>query len=658
LLGTTLADFVQPGTQPSTLTTEIRPSANCGACHFDYEPALEPGVNWAASMMAQSTRDPIFHAALAIAEQDAGNSGDYCLRCHAPGAWLAGRSVPTDGSGLVAALGDLDGVTCNLCHRMVDPVFEAENPPEDALILASLGLPPTGAPHSGQFVIDPEDWRRGPFDLGPTFGWHDWLESPFHREALLCGTCHDVSNPVFERQADGSYAVGALSTPHPTHDKRDEFPVERTFSEWANSVFARAEMEMGGRFGGNKSAVATCQDCHLPDVTGVACAPGLGGRLRDDMPLHSFTGVNSWVLRAIRRLYPDSETRLSAATVDAALARSLALQQSAADLHAFERGGELVVRTVNQTGHKLPTGYGEGRRMWLNVRFLDAAGHVVAEHGAYDAATAELSAADTRVYEVVHAIGSEVAAATGLPAGPSFHFTLNNETALDNRIPPRGFTNEAFAAAQAEPVAYAYEQEQYWDDVAFAIPGGAARVEVRLFHQTTTKEYVEFLRDQNRTNDAGRIAYRAWLLGGKSAPVEMALVELDRASGACPPPLPYGLGLTSSLGERPRLGWAGTPSLAAGNFEVTVSGAVPGQLAGLFWSERPKSVPFYGGTLLIDAPVRGPIFTLDAGGGASVPVAVTPAMVGTERFYQVFFRDPAAAEHLGLSDGLHVDFCN
>ncbi len=49
-------------------------------------------------MMADVARDPLFLANLAIASQDAANSGDLCLRCHLPRGWMAGRSVPTDGS--------------------------------------------------------------------------------------------------------------------------------------------------------------------------------------------------------------------------------------------------------------------------------------------------------------------------------------------------------------------------------------------------------------------------------------------------------------------------------------------------------------------------------------------------------------------------------
>ena len=97
---TTLNDFRQPGTQPHELLQPIAVSGSCTGCHSGFHAEQEPYEPWAASMMGQAGRDPVFYAALAIANQDAANSGEWCLRCHAPGAWLDGRSVPADGSAL------------------------------------------------------------------------------------------------------------------------------------------------------------------------------------------------------------------------------------------------------------------------------------------------------------------------------------------------------------------------------------------------------------------------------------------------------------------------------------------------------------------------------------------------------------------------------
>ena len=39
-----------------------------------------------------------------------------------------------------------------------------------------------------------------------------------------------------------------------------------------------------------------------------------------------------------------------------------------------------------------------------------------------------------------------------------------------------------------------------YDDVALTIPAGADAVEVRLYYQTTSREYIEFLRDEINGN--------------------------------------------------------------------------------------------------------------------------------------------------------------
>lgn len=657
---TTPNDYRQPGTQPLEIQQQIATSGSCTGCHSGFDPQTEPYEHWAASMMGQSGRDPIFYAALAIANQDAANSGELCLRCHAPGAWLDGRCTPADGSGLDNTLGDLDGVTCNLCHRLVDPLYEAGvSPATDARILqdvaANGGIPPT--PSNGQYVVDPIDRRRGPFDLGPNFFYHDWLQSPHHQESGLCGTCHDVSNPVFTKQPDQSYALNALDAPHPTQVKTDEFPIERTFSEWEQSQFADAPVEMGARFGGNKTAYSTCQDCHMPDTTGGACQPVLGPTIRNDLPQHNFNGVNSWVLRAVRNLYPDFETGLTQQSVQDALDRTHEMQRDAVDVLAWTNGG-LRVRLVNQTGHKLPTGYGEGRRMWIHVAFLDAGNQVIAERGAYDAATATLTTNDTKVYEVQHGLDAAQSAATGLPVGKSFHFVLNNEVVLDNRIPPRGFTGAAFDAVDAEPVAHSYAEEQYWDDTTFAIPPGAASALVEVFHQTTTREYIEFLRDTNVTNNAGLVAYNEWVAHGKSAPVLKGSTVVDLTAASCVPPIQYGVAKRLSNGRLPVLSWSGAPSVGGGGFAVVVRNGLPGSFGKLSAAPASASVPFQGGTLLLGGPITTVAnFQLDPTGQALLPIALAPGMVGTEVHYQAFFRDRGVPGGAAMTNALDVQFC-
>ena len=108
----------QPGTQPQEIGNLESPD-KCDNCHGGYNTTTEPAFNWRGSMMANAGRDPIFWATVAVAEQDFDGVGDLCIRCHSTAGWLAGRSTPTDGSGLAA--GDADGVECDYCHKMTDP---------------------------------------------------------------------------------------------------------------------------------------------------------------------------------------------------------------------------------------------------------------------------------------------------------------------------------------------------------------------------------------------------------------------------------------------------------------------------------------------------------------------------------------------------------
>ena len=284
---TTIEDYFMPGTQPETLEVPIQSSEDCMSCHGDFDAEHEPFRPWAASMMGQAARDPLFHAALTIANQDASFAGDLCLRCHTPGGWLAGRSVPTDGSALTGV--DFEGVSCNFCHRMVDPVHDPGiDPNADAIILSMLDDVPT-TPHSGQYIVDPRDNRRGPHDLG-NFPYHNWLQAPYQSSSTMCATCHDVSNPVYERQTDGTYALGALDTPAASHSPYDQFPIERTYSEWLMSSFATAPIDVGGRFAPNLSGVSSCQDCHMPPDEGVSC---FFGEERPQLSTHHLRGGNT-----------------------------------------------------------------------------------------------------------------------------------------------------------------------------------------------------------------------------------------------------------------------------------------------------------------------------------------------------------------------------
>ena len=519
LVPTTLRDFDMPGSQPFESGHLNDPSA-CSVCHGGYDESAEPYHNWQGSMMSQASIDPLFLANMVIANQDAPDSGDLCLRCHFPRGWLQGRSIPTDGSAMLEE--DGKGVSCDLCHRLVDPIPDAANPFEDTAILAGLSFP-TDWFGNGMYTVDPTGARRGPFVDAVT--GHPILVSPFHRDAALCGTCHNVSNPAFEWDASaGKYLPNALDTTATDFSPEIILPVERTYSEWLNSAYNSVEGVYDPWIGGNKAFVSTCQDCHMRDVTGQGCNFG-DPPVRSDLPLHDMTGGSAWMTETLAVLYP---TKVNQAAITAGAARSRLLLQNAADLTVNQIGNELVVTVVNNTGHKLPTGYPEGRRMWINVRFLNASSSLIAESAAYDTATGELAHdSEAKIYEIELGLTEEVAALTGLPEGKSLHFALNNMVVKDNRIPPRGFTNANFAAFGGPPVGYTYTDGQYWDETRYLVPADAASVEVNLYYQSTSKEFVEFLRDENTTNTLGQEMYDIWVNNGKCPPELMATSNMS-----------------------------------------------------------------------------------------------------------------------------------
>jgi hypothetical protein len=509
---TTLRDFDMPGTQPFEAGSEPDPPESCAQCHGGYDPSVEPYANWQGSMMAMASRDPLFEANLVIANQDAPDSGDLCLRCHISSGWMQGRSVPTDGSAMLER--DKIGVSCDLCHRMVDPNYiENLSPARDQQVLADLSFPGTQY-GNGMFVIDPDGIIRGPFE--DAAAPHDFRASPFHKSSAFCGTCHDVSNPAFTKDQDGIYQPNAFDLTDGVVSPHSSGPVERTYSEWLNSEYATTGVHQP-EFAGNKPGgmVATCQDCHMRDVNAKGCNLA-AAPTRPDMPLHDMTGGSTWVPQMIANLYPG---KVNAAAINAGVVRARTMLQNAADLAVIVESGRLKATVTNQTGHKLPTGYPEGRRIWLNVKFHDAQNRLISESGAYDPATGVLSHdPQAKIYEVHPGIGENIADVVDIAAGPSLHFVLNNRIFEDNRIPPRGFTNSAFAQFGGAPVGHSYADGQHWDDTEYTIPAAATRAEVRLFYQSTSKEFVEFLRDQNVTNNKGTILYNLWNDNGKCPP--------------------------------------------------------------------------------------------------------------------------------------------
>ncbi|MEZ4394717.1 MAG: MYXO-CTERM sorting domain-containing protein [Polyangiales bacterium] len=488
-----------PGTQPGELdnATPLDTAAPCGtSCHFDRDPTMPqnpmPYDGWLGSMMGNAMRDPLFLAALTVAEQDVPGVGDYCLRCHTPSGFLAGRtrSTPTASRGTELEPGDLDGVSCDVCHRM-----EATT---------NVG--------SAQYVISPGDTRYGPYANIDSIR-HPGAVSTWLPDSRMCGTCHSILNPARPLlRVDGT-------------DTGQRFPLDTSYDEWANSAFAVT---------GSPDA-RTCQDCHMPRRG----RPGFvstnnTAMMREDPRSHDLAGANSWMLRVLRDMRNDMGSgefydpelapfyEVGAQRAEAMLRDSLTLEVREAPTRANPGDSvQLVARITNRSGHRLPTGYADGRRVWLEVALVDATGRATVISGAYDDAEAHLDTADTQlhIYEAHHG-------RSGMGHGE--HIALHDTIFKDTRIPPRGYR----PAPGHEPVGADYSGGEagalrHWDDARYtiAIPPGAQgqfTLRVRARYQSTTREYVEFLARENRTDDRGMELLRRYNASGRAAPFTMA----------------------------------------------------------------------------------------------------------------------------------------
>ena len=127
----------------------------------------------------------------------------------------------------------------------------------------------------------------------------------------------------------------------------------------------------------------------------------------------------------------------------------------------------------------------------------------------------------------------------------------------------------------------------------------------------------------------------------------------------CPPPVAYGAGKPTSIGTSATVSPHGTPRRSFGEFAIDVDGAIPTTLAIVFHGPASDAQPWFGGTLLVGAPlVRLPARTSNALGHARFPFAIPPTLVGSRRFFQGWFRDPAHPDgtNVGTTSALDVVF--
>ncbi|MEA3275063.1 MAG: cytochrome c3 family protein [Pseudomonadota bacterium] len=534
---------------------------------------------WVGSMMGNTIRDPAFFATLNVANQDFIDyvnslsaddraqlledlklppdadeellpvTADLCLRCHAPAGWLEGHSEPptpsfpflkgqfwgaafleesvTDPVDLLAeSEAEMEGVQCDTCHRTYDGQRRSSRH-DGSTMMAGNG---------GMFVS-----LENPFE--EEHGFIPDTVFDFQKEGDFCGTCHDVTNPLIttKTEIDG---VVPENMPH---------PIERTYTEWFWSGYRN-----------NKR----CQDCHAP---------------------MKFLGAQTWLLSpGLNNLWGNVDQKWVDRGYTVSASRDLALKdgaernrkfmaEAAAKLEFVDspkraRAGREVtvnVKVTNLTGHKLPTGFAEGRQMWIHIKAVDKDGNVFFEDGALDGDGALIRNAQTKVYEqeilaegypfidddAKDLDGDGVISPEEIEKAQHFHFVLMNKIIKDNRIPPMGYNKAAYQADGAFIVpADTYADGQYWDTTpyTFTIPVSARRlveVTATLYYQTFNREYMEFLkehdteptvsdggrardlpgpfRNANNVDRWGETIYALWEDAGNGPPVNMGSAKLD-----------------------------------------------------------------------------------------------------------------------------------
>jgi hypothetical protein len=301
---------------------------------------------------------------------------------------------------------------------------------------------------------------------------------------------------------------------------------------------------------------AKCQDCHMRDEIGVGCnKAGVPVRPNESIehpksgqPLHDLTGGNAWVSAVLASAVPGSpiyeavndqllNQGSAALTLDltqgegidpvALLAgvdrakQQLLLAATIKNLTYDSVTGALSFQVQNNTPHKLLSGFPEGRRMFVNIKAY-AGSSLIYEVNPYDTAAGTLKglsypyqpgmglpdpqsvgANEAHVDELVYEMKTSSTGLTG--ETKTFHFALATGRYKDNRIPPKGFDIAGAAERLSVPVVDGVESPDHfsaaeyaggYDEVSLTIPAGADYVEVSLYYQTTSREYIEFLRDE------------------------------------------------------------------------------------------------------------------------------------------------------------------
>ena len=410
-------------------------SDRCVACHNMLKDSkgndISIGLDWSASIMANSARDPYWQGSLRRETLDhpevSDDIQDECSTCHMPMQHLmdraAGRKtavfarLPLSNEHLHNAAAK-DGVSCSVCHLIKSDHLGSKASFNGNVTVASLE-DLRNRPEYGPFLVDAghkQVMQSSTAGFVPTQAAH-------MRDAGLCGSCHTLYTVAL---GAGGKDVGQLAEQMP-------------YLEWLHSDYKGRQ---------------TCQDCHMPPVSGAVPVTALYGPPREGMHLHVFVGGNFLMERIFEEHASELAVEAQPRELQDAVKRAeeFMRRESArvtlSGLTKTDDGVAFDVTVDNLTGHKLPTAY-PSRRAWLHVTVRGAGGNLVFESGALrpdGSIEGNDNDADAKKFEPHYTEitrPDEVEIFEPILKGPQGEVTTGLLTAVgylkDNRILPSGF---------------------------------------------------------------------------------------------------------------------------------------------------------------------------------------------------------------------------
>jgi len=335
-------------------------SGKCQACHNGMlSPSgqdVSMGVDWRASMMAHSAKDPYWQASVRretlVHPSAAEHIQDECAACHMPMARFKAHTAGRLGSvfkhlPLLPARnrsGQLaeDGVACAMCHQIQN---EGLGEPESftAGFTVDTTTLPGRRPAFGPYETDAGRQRimRSSTDLVPTNGLHV-------QDSALCGSCHTLYTTTLNAKGE---AVG-------------ELPEQMPYLEWRHSAYSGTE---------------SCQSCHMPVMERDMPITSVIGQTRSNVSQHVFLGGNFFMLGLLSRNAADLSVTALPQDLSQSIRRTRENLQTASAriaIRRIERKASRLHATVsvtNLTGHKLPTAY-PSRRTWISFQVFNTNG--------------------------------------------------------------------------------------------------------------------------------------------------------------------------------------------------------------------------------------------------------------------------------------------